>query len=98
MNSSGQKRREVRTLDSACLQRVEVQRLFLQRIVEISVKDLGSGEIASLGKVNVEIFVLGIGEDGGEILVRSASAQLNLFQGLLRFFESDGRKRSVSLL
>lgn len=78
MDSAGQECREIWSLDSASFESVESEGLGLNRIVKISVNDLRSGQIASLGVINVEILILCIGEDGREILVRSASAQLNL--------------------
>jgi len=59
---------------------------------------LRSLQIASLGVVNVEILVLGIGENGGEILIGSASTQLNLLDGLLGLFQRDRWQRCVTFL
>jgi len=98
MDSAGQESREIGSFDAATLQSVELQFLGLHGIIKISVKDLRSLQIASFGVINVEIFILCIGEDGGEVLVRSAPSQLDLLHRLLGLLERDRRQRSVTFL
>jgi len=74
MDSAGQKCREIGSFDATALQSVELQFFCLNWIIKISVQDLRSLQIASFGVIDVEIFILGIGKDGGEVLIRSASS------------------------
>jgi len=96
MHSAGQICRKIGPFDSTTSQSVEFQSFGLYRIVKISVKDLRSLQITSFGVINVKILIFGIGKNGGEVLIRGASAQLNFPHGLFGLFEHDGGQWGVA--